>query len=135
MASPMKVTVFQEQGRVPVTVFAVEGDIDVSSYEELLAKAKEAHQAGMRNLLLDLTKVKYIGSSGLQAFHHIFSMLRDATPERDEAMKRGLRDGSYKSAHFKLLNPSRDVTSVLTMSGFDMFLEIHTNRKKAIASF
>ncbi len=135
MASPMQVTVSQEQGRVPVTVFAVQGDIDVSSYEALQAKAQEAHQAGMRNLLLDLTKVKYVASTGLQAFHHIFNMLRDTTPEADEAMKRGLRDGSHKSAHFKLLNPSREVASVLSMSGFDMFLEIHTNRKTAIASF
>jgi anti-anti-sigma regulatory factor len=89
----------------------------------------------MRNLLLDLTQVKYVGSTGLQAFHHIFNMLRDVTPEDDQAMRQGLRDGSYKSAHLKLLNPSRDVANVLTISGFDMFLEIHTNRKKAIASF
>jgi hypothetical protein len=62
-------------------------------------------------------------------------MLRDASPEDDKAMKRGLMDGSYKSAHFKLLNPSRDVTNTLTTSGFDMFLEIYTNRKKALSSF
>jgi anti-anti-sigma factor len=131
----MQITISQEEGRVPVTVFEVQGDIDVSSYEELQAKADEAHQAGMRNLLLDLTQVKYVGSTGLQAFHHIFNMLRDVTPEDDQAMRQGLRDGSYKSAHLKLLNPSRDVANVLTISGFDMFLEIHTNRKKAIASF
>jgi anti-anti-sigma regulatory factor len=131
----MQITISQEEGRVPVTVFEVQGDIDVSSYEELQAKADEAHQAGMRNLLLDLTQVKYVGSTGLQAFHHIFNMPRDVTPEDDQAMRQGLRDGSYKSAHLKLLNPSRDVANVLTISGFDMFLEIHTNRKKAIASF
>jgi anti-anti-sigma factor len=135
MASTTKVTITQEQGRVPVTIIQVQGDIDVNSCEELQATAEEAYRAGMRNLLLDLTKVKYVGSAGLRAFHQIFDMLRDASLEDDAAMKRGLMDGSYKSAHFKLLNPSRDVTSVLTMSGFDMFLEIHTNRKKALASF
>ena len=135
MASPMQVTISQEQGHVPVTIFQVQGDIDVHSYEELQAKAEEAHQAGMRHLLLDLTNVRYVGSAGLRAFHHIFNMLRDASPEDDKALKRGLMDGSYKSAHFKLLNPSRDVTNTLTMSGFDMFLEIYTDRKKALASF
>jgi len=135
MASLMQVTISQEQGRVPVTVFEVQGDIDVQSYEELQAQAEEAYQAGMRHLLLDLTKVKYVGSAGLRTFHHIFNMLRDASPEDDKALKRGLMDGSYKSTHFKLLNPSRDVTNTLSMSGFDMFLEIHTNRKKALDSF
>lgn len=135
MASTTQVTISQEQGRVPVTIFQVQGDIDVNSYEELQTKAEEAHQAGMRNLLLDLTNVKYVGSAGLRALHQIFDMLRDASPEDDKALKRGLMDGSYKSAHFKLLNPSREVTNVLTTSGFDMFLEIHTDRKKALASF
>jgi anti-anti-sigma factor len=135
MASPIQITISQEQGRVPVTIFQIQGDIDADSYEELYTKAEEAYQAGMRHLLLDLTKVKYLGSAGLSTFHQIFNMLRDATPEDDKAMKRGLMDGSYKSAHFKLLNPSREVANILSMSGFDMFLEIHTNRKKAIASF
>ena len=135
MASPMQVTISQEQGRVPVTIFQVQGDIDVHSFEELQTRAKEAHQAGMRHLLLDLTNVKYVGSSGLRAFHHIFEMLREVSPEADEAMKRGLLDGSYRSAHFKLFNPSRDVANILKTSGFDMFLEIHTNRQKALASF
>ena len=135
MASKMQVTISQEQGRVPVTVFQVEGDIDINSYEELQAKAEEACQAGMRHLLLDLTKVKYVGSAGLRTFHHIFTMLRETSSENDEAMMRGLMDGSYKSAHFKLLNPSRDVANTLSVSGFDMFLEIYTDRKKAIASF
>lgn len=135
MASTMEIKISQEQGRVPVTIFQIQGDIDVHSYEELKAKAEEAHQAGMRHLLLDLTGVRYVGSTGLRAFHQIFNMLRDASPEEDQAMKQGLRDGSYKSAHFKLLNPSRDVIEVLTTTGFDMFLEIHTNLKKAIDSF
>jgi anti-sigma B factor antagonist len=135
MASTMQIAISQEQGRGPITIFQVQGDLDAHSSEELQARAEEAHQAGMRNLLLDLTNVKYISSVGLQAFYHIFEMLREASPENDEAMKRGLLDGSYKSAHFKLLNPSRDVANILKMSGFDMFLEIHTNRQKALASF
>jgi hypothetical protein len=96
----MKILISEEQARVPVTVFQLEGDIDSASYEELLAKVEEAHQ-----------------------------------PENDQAMKRGMMDGSYKSAHFKLLKPSSDVTYTLTTSGFDMFLEIYTDYKKALASF
>jgi anti-anti-sigma factor len=131
----MKILISEEQARVPVTVFQIEGDIDSASYEELQAKVVEAHQAGMRNLLLDLTNVKYLSSAGLQTFHKIFNLLREASSENDNAMKRGMMDGSYKSAHFKLLKPSSDVTYTLKTSGFDMFLEIYTDYKKALASY
>jgi hypothetical protein len=50
-------------------------------------------------------------------------------------VREGLRKGTYHSAHLKLANPSKDVMSVLKMSGFDMFLEIHSDLEKAVASF
>ncbi|HRV91693.1 MAG TPA: STAS domain-containing protein [Anaerolineae bacterium] len=136
MASPLKITVSQEQGQVPVTVFHLVGDIDNSSYEELQAQAKSAYQAGSHYLLLDLTKVKYMSSAGLRALHNIFDLLNaGASEETQKKMKRGILDGSYKSPYLKLLNPSRDVKRTLSTSGFDMFLEIHTNAKAAVNSF
>jgi anti-anti-sigma factor len=137
MSSGLKITTSQPQARVPVTVFHIEGDvIDTTSYEQLEAQARTAFDAGMRNLLLDLTKVRYISSSGLRALHSIFMLLRSDSPnESDEAMKQGLRDGTFKSPHLKLLNPSATVLETLRAMGFDMFLEIHHNLKEAIASF
>jgi len=66
----------------------------------------------------------------------LFTMLRGDTPaESDAAMKQGLRDGTFKSPHLKLVNPTRHVREVLSMAGLDMFLEIHPNLKDALASF
>jgi len=132
----MEITVLQKQGRVPVTVFQIKGDIDANFYEQLLAQAKEAHAAGMRDLILDLSEVKYMSSAGLRVLHSIFALLRtDAANESDEAMKKGLSDGTFKSPHLKLVNPSPVVREVLRTSGFDMFLEVHRNLKEAMASF
>lgn len=135
--SALQITVSQEQGRVPVTVLRIEGDvIDANSYEQLEAQARAAIEAGTRNMLLDLTKMKYISSAGLRAIHTIFMLLRGDTPaESNESMKKGLMDGSFKSPHLKLLNPSPAVTETLRAMGFDMFLEIQRNLKDAIASF
>jgi anti-anti-sigma factor len=137
MASEFQITVSQEQGRVPVTVFHVIGDvIDANSFQQLEAQARAAFEAGTRNLLLDLTKVRYISSAGQRALHSIFMLLRANTPsESDETMKKGLMDGTFKSPHLKLLNPSPAVIDTLRVMGFDMFLEIHHNLKKAIASY
>ena len=132
----MDIAVSNEQGRVPVTVFRIEGEIGAKSYEQLETQAREAFEAGMRNLLLDLSEVSYISSAGLRALHYIFTLLRTESPdESDAAMGQGLRDGTFKSPHLKLLNPQADALRALSVAGYDMFLEIYHDRRKAIASF
>jgi anti-anti-sigma factor len=132
----MEIVVSQMQGRIPVTVFQLKGEIDANCYEQLQAEAHQAHETGTKDIVIDLSQVKYISSSGLRALHHIFMLLRtDAANENDEAMKKGLGDGTFKSPHLKLVNPPSTVREVLKTSGFDMFLEIHSNLKEAVASF
>lgn len=121
---------------VPITIFELSGEIDVASYERLQDKADEVIAAGTKYLLLDLTDVTYISSSGLRALHYIFTQLRAGeSAESDAAMRQGLRDGSFKSSHLKLLKPQRAVLDVLKTAGFDLYIEVYKNRKKALASF
>jgi anti-anti-sigma factor len=132
----MEITVSQETGRVPVTMFHISGDIAAGSYEELEQRADEAFEAGMRDLLLDLTDVSFLSSSGLRAIHHIFALLRtDSAEESDDTVRKGVMAGTYKSPHLKLLRPSRTVLKVLQASGFDMFLDIHSDLQEAVDSF
>lgn len=136
MGAQMQIVVSQEQGRVPVTVFHLSGEIDASSYQELERQAREAYQAGCRALLLDLAKVTYMSSAGLRALHTIFTIFRAATPEQSDAeVRRGVAAGTFKSAQLKLLNPKPAVLDVIRTAGFDMFLEIHHKLKDAVASF
>lgn len=126
------IVVSQEQGRVPVTIFRLK---DTAATEEALqTQAEEAFKAGMQNLLLDLTDVPYISSSGLRALHHVYMLLR-SPEEDDQAVRKGIAAGTYKSTHLKLLNPSKNVLKALNVSGFDMFLEIYTDLAEAVASF
>jgi len=132
----MEIKVTQEQGRVPVTVFHIEGDIAADTYEQLEAQAKQSIQSGASNLLLDLAKVPYVSSYGIRGISQIFSWLRDQSKgEDDAALSSGLRDGTFKSCCLKLANPSPQVLKALTTAGIDMFLEIHNDLDKAIASF
>lgn len=127
----MEITVWHEQGQVDVTIFAIEGDITIESYEQLQKRFEQEHKLGTKNLLIDLKKVRYISSSGLQAIQHIFSLLE----RQDETTRKGIGAGTFKSAHLKLVNPSKGVLQVLKMAGFDIFLEIYDNRERAVASF
>jgi anti-anti-sigma regulatory factor len=130
----MEIVVSQEQGRVPVTIFHIKGEI--ISDVELSAKAEEAFRAGTRDLLLDLREVPYMSSQGLRALHFIYTLLRtDAPGESDQAVKSGIAAGTFASPHLKLFGPSAKTLEILKITGYDMFLEIHQDLKRAIASF
>ena len=132
----MEIMVSHQQGRVPVTVFRIKGDLNAETYEQFQTQVQQVFQTGTRYLLLDLAEVSYVSSYGIRAISQAFAWLRDTGQgESDAAVSKGLRDGSFKSPHLKLLNPSRQVLQVLRMAGIDMFLEIHGNLQGAVASF
>jgi anti-anti-sigma factor len=132
----MEISITNEQGHVPVTVFHITGEIDVKTYEQLEQRAQQEYKAGMRNLLLDLSGVTFLSSAGLRAIHGLFLLLRsDTAEESDEAISRGLRDGTFKSYHLMLLNPQPQVLQSLSYAGFDMYLHIHHDLHKAVESF
>jgi anti-anti-sigma factor len=136
MNSELEIVVSQEEGQVPVTVYHLKGVIGANTYERLEAQAAGDVANGMLNLLLDLSEVTYMSSAGLRTLHDIFVMLQaDTTDGSSQAMRQGMMAGTYKSPNLKLLNPPPDVLRVIKIQGFDMFLEILSDYKKAIASF
>lgn len=120
----MSISVANETGNAPVTVMVIEGDIDASTHKDLQDKATALIDEGAENILLDLSRVEYMGSAGFRAIHAIANMLN----------KEG-QDGMFKSPHVKLLNPQGEVARVIKTLGFDSFLEIHEDRDAAISSF
>ncbi len=132
----MNITITHTHGRAPVTVFKVVGDIDVTTYEQFEAQVRQAVAAGTRNLLIDLAEVDYVSSAGIRALHSVHEMLRAAGEgEAAEAVNQGLREGTYRSPHLKLLNPREPIRRALSIAGVDMFLELHTDYQQAVAAF
>jgi anti-anti-sigma factor len=130
----MELYATQEQGRVPVTVLHVKGNIDSTSYQEFQAYAEKLLKDGSKNLLLDLHDVPYMSSAGLRALNQLYNLLR-ASSENADMVSKGVMAGTYKSPHLKLLSPSTRVLETLKMSGFDMFLDIESNLKHAVSLF
>ena len=135
----MNLSVLQTQGRVPVTVLAIEGKLDGSNYREVIAKVQELYQAGTRSLLMDLTNMSYMSSSGIAAFHSIAVLLHaGSVPDQDNgwsAMHAVARESSDLRKEVKLLNPQESVDRTLEMSGMKRFLEIFTDFQTAVNSF
>lgn len=134
----MEIKVFTENGRVPVTVMHVDGNIDAGTHEQFQARANELIKSGVRHILVDLSHTKFVSSAGLRAFHNVFNQLRasDSESEMDDAeVKKGISAGTYKSPHFKLLGLSPETRVAFETAGFDMFIESFADKATAVASF
>lgn len=134
----MEIKVSTENGRVPITVLHVDGNIDSSTYETFLSTTRNLIKEGTRYILVDLAHAPFVSSAGLRAFHTIFNELRSINPEANlsnDEVKKGISAGTYKSPHFKLLNLSPESKTAFETSGFDMYIDAFTDRKAAIASF
>lgn len=134
--SKLSISTEEIRGRVPVTIFHLQGDLDGNTYEQLQKKADDVFQAGARYLVLDLSQVPFISSAGIRGLHYVFNLLRtDSATESDQAISKGLRDGTFKSPHLKLLSPNKNVANLLKVTGYDMFLEVHYSLNEAVKSF
>ncbi len=136
----MNVSVSSAQGKVPVTIVKVDGQLDGQSYQDLIAKAREAYEGGARNFLLDLGDLTYISSAGLVALHTVALLARgEPLPDTEagwsaiRSVGRATTSGIQKNV--KLLNPRDEIISVLDMVGFSNVFEIHTDLDQAVNSF
>ncbi len=129
----MEITISHEQGRLPITVVKLAGDLNTATYEQFQSEAKQTIDAGARNLVIDLSGVPYMSSAGMRALNQIFNWLTASS--ETAAVRKGIVSGKAKSPHLKLLSPRPHVLQALKTAGFDMFLEIHHSLKDAIASF
>ena len=136
----MEIVVEQAQGRVPVTIMQLRGQLDASNYLDVIARAKELHAAGTRHLLLDLDGLSFMSSAGLMALHSVALIMQGEKPPDPEhgwgafrAVKRDLEGG--RATNCKILNPQPAVSKSLEVTGFKAFLEVHTDLEAALASF
>jgi anti-anti-sigma factor len=136
----MEITITQDQGPSPVTIMHLQGKLDGSNYETLVAEAQKQYDSGVRNLLLDFSQLTFLSSAGLAALHTVALLFRgQKASERQEgwaafrAMDRDRESG--QQPHVKLFNPNPDVQRILETVGFNAFFEIYNNIHQAVGSF
>ena len=112
------VQISQAQGRVPVTIFHLQDRINLGNFAELEEQAKEAHQNGTRDLVIDLGQTVSLTSIGIRAIVIIHKMLStDGKP------------------HLKIANPAPYIHEMLDISGVTQYIEVYDSVDKAVTSF
>jgi len=139
----MNTTVELAEGRVPVTVLRVEGDLDSSNFEALIDEGRRLYADGARNLLLDQRAVPYMGSSGLVAIHSLALIFNgDEAPAPDSgweahhAIARSVESGMQP--HVKVVlpaEPSSPLARVFERTGMNRFIDVRRDEADAVAAF
>jgi anti-anti-sigma regulatory factor len=128
-------------GRVPITVVSLEGELDASNFERLIDDAHGLYAAGTRNLLIDLSGLTFLASSGLVALHSIVRILHGEPPPDLESgwgalHELGLDTGEGSTQReVQLAGPQPAVARVLQRTGLDRLFVVHADRAAGIADF
>lgn len=112
------VKISQAQGRVPVTVFHLQDRVNLGNFAELEDTAKEAYEAGTRDLVLDLSDTVSLTSIGVRAIVIIHKML-----------------STDEGGHLKLANPAPYIREMLDIAGVTQSIAIYDTVDAAVASF
>ncbi|HEV8696556.1 MAG TPA: STAS domain-containing protein [Candidatus Limnocylindrales bacterium] len=137
----MQTRVDRVDAGVPVTVMALDGELDASNYLRLVDDVRELYASGTRNLLLDLTDLSFIASSGLVALYSVVQVMNGEEPPDPEhgwgafrEVSRGVEQGNVQTA-VQLCGAQPAVAEVLQRTGLDRLFRMHPDRESAVASF
>ncbi|HLO34208.1 MAG TPA: STAS domain-containing protein [Anaerolineales bacterium] len=128
----MNITVNTQQAREPIAVMRLQGSIDASNFVQIVDKAREIYQNPASNLVIDLSEVPSISSTGLAAIHKI-ALLFSGVPE--EKTHPDLTHNSNARKHVKLLSPQPAVDKALETAGLKLFFKVFHDLESALNSF
>jgi len=135
----LQTTVERVEARVPVTVVALDGELDASTYEHLIDDVRGLYKDGARKVVLDLSGLTYMASSGLIALHSIVQVMHGEQPPDLEggwsafhALGNAVEGGKQEDVLLAGAQPA--VTRVLERTGLDQLFSSYPDRASAIAA-
>jgi anti-anti-sigma regulatory factor len=131
----MEINVSVEQANEPVAVMRIQGSIDATNFMEVVDKAQEIYQNSARNLIIDLSEVPNITSSGLVAIHKIALLYSGVPQQVEEHANPDFTHSSNARKHVKLLSPQAEVDKTLEGAGLKLFFKIFHDLESALKSF
>ena len=132
----MEINVTLHEGKVgPIAVMSITGDVNASNFMQITDKAEETYNHPSPYLIIDLSEVTDISSTGLAAIHKIALLYSGVPQNPQEYANPDFTHSSNARKYVKLLNPQPDVEKTLEGAGLKLFFKIYRDLETAIASF
>jgi anti-anti-sigma regulatory factor len=136
----METRVERAEGAPDLAVMSLEGELDASNFQDVIDQGRTLYAEGTRRLVLDLSELSYMGSSGLVALHSLAVLLRGEEPPDPEygwsafhSVGEGSGDGPQTAV--KVAGAQPQVDRVLERTGLKRFFDCYPDRAAALASF
>jgi anti-anti-sigma regulatory factor len=131
----MEISISIEQADEPIAVMRLKGDINAANFMQVVDRAREIYKNPARKLILDLSEVPAISSTGLVAIHKI-ALIYSGVPQDVEANENpDFTHSSNARKYVKLLRPQPEVDKALESAGMKLFFKIFDDLESAIKSF
>jgi anti-anti-sigma factor len=122
MNKTLEITKEEIQGEISITVLHLQGSLNATGEEKLLATARDAYNEGSRSLIINLAKVDILTSAGMRAMHKIYKFY---TPVGERS----------KWSRVKICNAPAEVKNILGITGFLLNIPNYESLQSAIDSF
>lgn len=136
----MEIETTQAEGKPGVVILTLNGDLDGSNFQDVIAKAQQVKTDGASHLLIDMAEVPFMGSAGLVALHSIALLMQgEELPDFENgwAVLHNLKADVTKGPqpYVKITNPQPAIQRGLDKTGMSVFFEIYPDRDSALGSF
>ena len=135
----MEISVQQVPAIVPVSVLKLNGELDASNYITVIDRVRQIYDEGTSRLIIDLSDLSFLSSSGLVALHSAALLMRGDQPPSAEAGWAAYRaiasdvEGGFEDCCV-LYRPQGRALKTLQMTGFDGFLRIFDDIDESVAT-
>ena len=136
----MELIVSIQQAEEPIAIMQIKGDINAANFLEVVNRAQELYNNPAHNLIIDLSEVTSVSTTGLVALHKIALVYSGVPQEMDQdaATKDKRPDFTHSSnarKYVKLLSPQPEVDKALEKAGMKLFFKVFKDLESAIESF
>ena len=113
----------------------LKGDVNASNFMEVVDKAQAVYDNPARHLIIDLSEVPSISSTGHVAIHKI-ALIYSGVPQNVEANENpDFTHSSQARKYVRLVSPQPAVDESLTKAGMKLFFKVFNDLESAIQSF
>lgn len=130
----MEISITLEQANEPVSVMKLVGGINASNFMELVDKATETYKNPARYLIIDLSEVPSISSTGMVALHKIALVYSGVPQDVEEGENPDFTHSNEARKYVKLVNPQPEVDKPLEKAGMKLYFKVYDNIDNALKS-
>lgn len=119
----MDINITIEQASEAVAVMKLNGDVNASNFMEIVDKAREIYKNPARYLVIDLSNVPSISSTGMVALHKISLIYSGVSQDVEEGQNPDFTHSNKARKFVKLINPQPDVDKELEKAGMKLYFK------------